>query len=83
MPYIPMYRRAELDSNPTPLTSGELNYCMFKLAMDYVFGYGINYTRLGECIAAFECAKLEFYRRVVVPYEEKKIKENGDIEVHP
>jgi hypothetical protein len=25
------------------------------------------------------CAKDEFYRRVVVPYEEKKRKENGDV----
>jgi len=30
-------------------------------------------------MGALEGAKLEFYRRVVVPYEEKKMKENGDV----
>ena len=30
-------------------------------------------------LGAVECAKLELYRRAVVPYEKKKIKENGDV----
>jgi len=30
-------------------------------------------------IGALEACKLEFYRRAVVPYEDKKIKENGDV----
>lgn len=29
-------------------------------------------------IAAFECAKLEFYRRMAAPYEDTKIVQNGD-----
>ena len=28
---------------------------------------------------ALEGAKLEFYRRIVAPYEELKIKENGEV----
>lgn len=30
-------------------------------------------------IVCHRCAKQEFYRRVLSPYEDKKIKENGDI----
>lgn len=32
-----------------------------------------------EIGGAIECAKLEFYRRVAAPYEDKKIAENGDV----
>jgi hypothetical protein len=32
-----------------------------------------------EAIGALECCKLEFYRRVAVPYEDRKIKSNGDV----
>lgn len=30
-------------------------------------------------MGAVEGAKTEFYRRIAVPYEEKKIRENGDV----
>jgi hypothetical protein len=31
------------------------------------------------CRAALECAKLEFYRRIVVPYEDGRCAANGDV----
>jgi hypothetical protein len=34
---------------------------------------------MSSLISEVECAKLEFYRRVVSPYEDEKIKENGDV----
>ena len=34
---------------------------------------------LDDVLGALEGAKLEFVRRVVVPYEERKMKENGDV----
>ncbi len=39
----------------------------------------LTYSDYNEVIGALEAAKLEYYRKVVVPYEEKKIKENGDL----
>ncbi len=30
-------------------------------------------------VGALECAKLELYRRMVAPYENGKIAENGDV----
>lgn len=40
---------------------------------------GLRYAHLAEVMAAVENAKLEFYRRVVAPFEDQKIKDNGDV----
>ena len=32
-----------------------------------------------RAIAVFEAAKLEFYRRIAAPYEDRAIAKNGDI----
>jgi hypothetical protein len=32
-------------------------------------------------LATIDCVIMEFYRRVAVPYEDKKIEENGDIDI--
>ena len=39
-----------------------------------------NYEDYRNFIGELESAKLEIYRRLVAPYEDKKIKENGDVE---
>jgi hypothetical protein len=42
--------------------------------------YGFHrVTAERDAVGAIECCKLEFYRRVAVPYEERKIKTNGDV----
>ena len=38
-----------------------------------------NYQAINDIVGAVEGAKLEFVRRIVNPYEDKKIKENGDV----
>ena len=63
---------------------GALNYGITMLLLAHLAGfqsYGteITYQHLNDCIGALESAKLEFYRRVVVPFEEEAIKRNGDI----
>ena len=40
---------------------------------------GNSYATINDIIGALEGAKMEFYRRVVAPYEDEKIKENGDV----
>lgn len=80
MPYIPQERRDALDlANDVMLSSGELNYLISKLCKEYVRMFGMSYKTLNEVIGVLECAKTEFYRRVVEPYENKKIVDNGDI----
>lgn len=39
-------------------------------------GWGKN---VSDLLGVFECVKLEFYRRIVAPYEDAKIAENGDV----
>lgn len=39
-----------------------------------------RYKWMSNVVKAFECAKLEFYRRVGAKQEEKAISKNGDIE---
>lgn len=77
MPYIePTDRtRAEL----LPRTPGELNFAITKIIGDYVALKGVTYTFMNDCLGALEGAKLEFYRRVVTPYEDAKRATNGDV----
>lgn len=59
--------------------SGELNYRLTQLALIYVEYRGLNYATINDVVGAFECAKAEFIRRVVAPYEDAKILANGDV----
>lgn len=42
-----------------------------------------RYQTLERVIGLLECVKMEFYRRMVSPYEDKKIIENGDVYPKP
>ena len=79
MPYIKLNDRANIDLGAHPQTAGELNFCITKLIMRYLRGKNMNYQRVNDCLGALEGAKLEFYRRVVAPYENMKCEENGDV----
>ncbi len=58
---------------------GELNYLFTVLAIMFTEQKGVSYTNMNEVMGVFESAKLEYYRRMVAPYEDEKIKENGDV----
>lgn len=80
MPYIEKDARERLDRGGPPKTAGELNYAITRIVDDYIIQLGgIRYTHLNEAIGALECAKLELYRRLAAPYEDKKIEESGDV----
>ena len=84
MPYIKKDKRAALDPHLAELarsveTEGELNYCIYKLSLLLIERLGESYDNYSMCSSAMEHAKLEWYRRRVGPYEDKKIVENGDI----
>jgi hypothetical protein len=57
-------------------TKGNLNYFLFLIAKRTCKNYEDYRNFIGE----IESAKLEIYRRLVAPYEDKKIEENGDVE---
>lgn len=62
-----------------PETPGQLNFVFTHVLQHYMEEKGISYTTLNDILGALEGCKLEAYRRVVAPYEDKKIIENGDV----
>ncbi|HJT44842.1 MAG TPA: hypothetical protein VJ721_01105, partial [Chthoniobacterales bacterium] len=63
-----------------PQDPGELNFAITVLVDRYLEDKGeIRYAHLNEVIGVIDCAKLELYRRVAAPYEDRKITENGDV----
>jgi hypothetical protein len=80
MPYITPEARARLDAGGRPASAGELNYAITRVVDDYLIARGpIRYAHLNEAIGALECAKLELYRRLAAPYEDRKRNETGDV----
>ncbi len=81
MPYIHQKERDILDAfSDGATTPGELNYLLTMTCLSYLKGRE-GYRFYNDVIGALECCKLEMYRRAVAPYEDQKIKENGDVYV--
>jgi hypothetical protein len=65
-----------LKSLPVDEVDGELNYVVTKILKQI---YPVRYFQINKAMGVLECVKLEFYRRVAAPYEDKKIKKSGDV----
>lgn len=85
MPYIPIETRAPVDEILSLLfrvlsrgNLGGLNYIITRL-VDWHAASRADYFAYNEILGVLEAVKLEFYRRRVAPYEDKKKKENGDV----
>lgn len=61
------------------LDVGGLTWAVTILVDEWVSGSGVQYARLAHAVGALECAKLELYRRVAAPYEDTKVRLNGDV----
>lgn len=83
MPYIKQERRPEISPHafgvPSAESSGELNYQLTEIVLDYMHGKGKSYSTINDIVGALEGCKMEFYRRVAVPYEDQKKFDNGDV----
>lgn len=83
MPYIEQDRRKVFEDSIQKLHRiilhpGELNYCITKLCDNFI-GDDICYKNLNAVIGVLECAKNEYYRKVVAPYENLKCDANGEV----
>ncbi|MBS7614189.1 hypothetical protein KEJ18_00370 [Candidatus Bathyarchaeota archaeon] len=87
MPYIKPERRTKyakvieeltgiLKELPPEEVDGELNYVVTRILKAV---YPLRYYHINKAIGVLECIKQEFYRRIAAPYEDEKIKENGDV----
>lgn len=87
MPYIRQDRRNDIVNGSLlvgmdlrcPENVGELNFLISTIVDEYLTVSGVNYEELNAVIGVLECLKLELYRRVVVPYEDGKLLENGEV----
>lgn len=62
----------------TGKASGDLNYCISRV-VNALFERNKCYQTANDILGVLTAVQLEFYRRKVAPYEDTKIKENGDI----
>lgn len=88
MPYISPGRRVDLKLATFPENVGELNFCLTQVVLRYeefqrrfapLDKSRRGYELFNDVIGALESAKMEIYRRLVAPYEDGKILENGDV----
>lgn len=79
MPYIKKEDREALNYYRSSKTPGELNFVITREVSEYIKNQGLSYQTINDIIGALEGAKMEFYRRVVTPYENTKLAENGDV----
>ena len=87
MPYIKFDVKEDFKSVVTKLRTssmrnpGELNYLITELCLAYLSPEigPVSYQDYNDIVGALESAKLEFYRRSVVPFEDQKILQNGDV----
>lgn len=62
---------------PDEKLSGLANYIISRITTGVLAPK--NYSEMADVVKTFECAKLEFVRRVMNPYEDAAIDKNGDI----
>ena len=83
MPYIKDKRRREqlVGSGilAIPKNAGELNYKITMVCKQYLEDKGESYQTYNDILGVLAAVPLELYRRKIAPYEDKKIKENGDV----
>jgi predicted type IV restriction endonuclease len=88
MPYITQEDRKRYDDILSQLINklaeiseedrdGHLNYCI-TVMLKHLYAPP-KYKRYNRAMGMLSCVAQEFYRRVVGPYEDEKIKENGDV----
>jgi hypothetical protein len=87
VPYItqekrPLYRKEiealvkKLEEQPVNEQDGDVNYIVTSILK---LLYKPRYFNYNRAIGVLEAIKQEYYRRVVAPYEDTKIKDNGDV----
>jgi len=60
-------------------SAGDLNYVVTQLSLAFLKGVGINYNDIALVTGVLTNVNQEFYRRLASPYEDSKIKLNGDV----
>jgi hypothetical protein len=84
MPYILKEQRTKFDGFAENIGNaaenpGDLNYAITVIIQTYMKKKGVRYENFNAVVGMLECAKLEFYRKLVAEYEDLKAEQNGDV----
>jgi uncharacterized protein DUF6899 len=87
MPYLTQddrlkFNRLLIELGEQLQTSGELNYCIARLTMEFlkkIRGPQVTYHDLSRIHGVLQDVANEYYRKVMAPYEDNKEKENGEV----
>ncbi len=93
MPYIRSKKRADLDLEIDNLiermrkvfvVKGDVNYAITRIVLGALRpDDGWSYTTLSEAIGVLRDSEVEIRRRLLDPYENQAIRQNGDVpEIH-
>jgi hypothetical protein len=88
MPYIKKEQRPKIDELVNPLIEhikslpieeqdGSINYAVTKVIKHV---YPQKYFHFNRALGVISAISLELYRKIIGPYEDKKIDENGEVE---
>ena len=82
MPYIEPARQVALAPLITALSDKiasreELSFVLTCLVLSEI--RGISYAEIASLVGDLECVKQEFIRRIVLPYQENRKRDHGDI----
>jgi len=72
----PNYPKINIDEVKS---AGDIQYAIAYMLKNYMERKGLNYQNCNDVMGALAGAQMEFYRKVVAPYEDLKIEENGDV----
>ena len=82
MPYIKQEERAKLDKivdlmkEADVVANGDLNYLLYAYCKRHI---NPSYNSYKNFIGELNQCATEIERRILAPYEDQKIKENGDV----
>jgi len=92
MPYIKQEDRAFVDYEIKTLANeikrvindsggreGMMNYVISQLINQVYDPKTMRYSDMNDVVGMLDCCKMEFYRKVAAPYEDKKELENGKV----
>ena len=78
MPYIDTQTKDKVRQFG-PRTAGELNFAITEVFIGYLKEKKESYQTYNDIMGALVGSLLELYRRKVIPYEDGKIEDNGDV----
>lgn len=80
MPYITQEARVDLLNDGLDLEEpGELNFLITTTVLRYIKNRKASYAAFNDVLGVLEAVKHELYRRMIAPYEDRKLAENGDV----